>query len=462
MIHVCLLNFHTEDAYHLVIDWLGDTFRFVLKGIQAIGKAISWVFNKVLVAVEKLIEFVGFLFQWDDILQTADSINAIINAGLSYGKSQIGALKIAVDNSITTLRDTVTNGRLKAPNTATASNEQDPQSTDKMKAAQDGVAYNFGSYHMQHSGFATDSKLTPKTPSSLPKGSDEDLKRIWNSISNEVDTVKDLVEGIAQDIKDLFTPGTNTDQIFDRLKDQLIKAALDTVQNVADFLLQAISLVISELQDLGNAEIQVPVFGALWSLVTEGRPFTLFNCLSLILAIPTTILYKLAVQKAPPALKGRLTEKTFGQYVTGDPSLDPALTRDITAMSAATAVSASAVGFVVTLISFVTDSVPLDASLDSAAHGQVEKVRADGRLGVGPVAGNAIDGAIMFFDTMGLILSWPLKYKHDQDLRWAVSNSIRFRCRAMLTCLGLGTRSEQCRLPLHEPRCWLQVRHSPR
>jgi hypothetical protein len=408
------------DAFHFVIDWLGDTFRFVLDSIQAIGKAISWVFNKILVAVEKLIEFIGFLFEWQDILQTADSIITFIDVGLSYGTSQIGGLRKAVDGYIQTLRDTVTNGKLKPPNTVTASDEQDSKSTLEMKAAQNGVAYNFGSYHMQHSGVAIDSQLTPKVSSNLLTDSASDLKGIWDSISSEVGTVKDLVEGIAQDIKDLFTPRTTTDQIFDRLKDQLITAALDTVQNVADFLLQAISLIISEFQDLGNADIRVPIFGALWNVITEGRRFTLFNCLSLILAIPTTILYKLAANKAPPKLEGRLTEKTFGQYVTGDSSLDLALARDIMALGSATAVSASAIGFTVTLISFVTDSVTLDAPLKATAHGHAGDVETASKLGVGPTAGNFIDGGIMFLDSIGLILSWPLKHKHDQDLRWAV------------------------------------------
>lgn len=392
-----------------MIEWAGDVYRFVLDTVQAVGKAVSWFFNKIKVAVEKLIEFIGFLFAWDDILTTADSINVYLNAGLSYGVSQIDGLKKVVDTCIENIISTVNTGEVKPTNTATASNQQDTQATTQTQGVQGGVAYNFGAYHMQHSGFATASTIEPK-PIQNPAADENELQQIWDSCSKEVDTVKWLVERIAADIKDLFTPGTDTDQVFARLKSDMTKAALETLENVADILLSALALVIQEFQDLGNAPIKVPVFGALWDWITKGRPFTLFNCLSLILAIPTTILYKLAAQKAPPKLSGWVTEKTFQQFVTGDPGLDPELFRDMYTVATCTTVTAGALGFVATAVAFVTDSVDVASSED--------------RVAVGPALGNAIDGALMFFDTLGLVLTWPLKHKHDQDLHWAVRATI--------------------------------------
>ena len=402
---------------------MDQEFRFVLDSFQAVGKAISWVFKKITVAVDKLIDYIGFLFSWDDILQTSDTISTYINAGLSYGNTQIGELKSQIDTYLQTLRVSATRGKLKPSNVLTASNEQDPQSTDPTKAAQNGVAYNFAAYHMQHSGYATDSTIIPKIPSNSFQDSGQELKAIWDSISKEVDVVKYLVEDISQDIKDIFTPGTDTNEIFARLKDELVNAAIDTIQNVADALLEAVSLCISEFQDLGNAEIEVPIFSALWDLISDGRKFTVFNCLSLILAIPSTILFKLAAGKAPPALEGRLTEKTFGMYVTGDPKLDPTLASDIKAVTECVAVTSGGLAVIVMALTFVTDHLSVSTVKSNKLLVNNQGFQPNGHPELPTAAGNAMDAATIFLDTFTLITSWPLKYKYDQNLYWTVSHS---------------------------------------
>ena len=49
------------------------------------------------VAWEKLKEYVGFLFAWDDILNTKDTVKTIINGFLTYGEAGVGQLENKVD-----------------------------------------------------------------------------------------------------------------------------------------------------------------------------------------------------------------------------------------------------------------------------------------------------------------------------------------------------------------------------
>ena len=148
------------------------------------------------------------------------------------------------------------------------------------------------------------------------------LGDLWDDISREINVVKDLIVNLGKDVGGLFTPKTNTDEVFARLNDHLIDAALDTLSNVIDFLLKAISLVIQKFKELGHYKADVPIFSG-------GRDFTLFNCFSLILAIPTTIVYKIAAGRAPPKLAGQLTKSTLKHFIEGDASLDKSLVTDI-------------------------------------------------------------------------------------------------------------------------------------
>lgn len=47
------------------------------------------VFDKIKAAWDKLVEWIGFIFSWNDILETRDTINSVINAGLDFGAQKV-------------------------------------------------------------------------------------------------------------------------------------------------------------------------------------------------------------------------------------------------------------------------------------------------------------------------------------------------------------------------------------
>lgn len=47
-----------------------------------IGQAISWIFEKILEIAEKIIEWIGFIFNWSDIKATHNSIVSLVNNAL--------------------------------------------------------------------------------------------------------------------------------------------------------------------------------------------------------------------------------------------------------------------------------------------------------------------------------------------------------------------------------------------
>lgn len=391
----------------MVIEWAGEVFRFVLDSIVAIGKALSWVFAKIGVGIKKLIEFVGFLFSWNDIIDTSDSIVAYLNAGLAYGGDQLTKLDEVAKAWIEDLRVEMGN-KVKPDDIPTGTTTFDPSATSQTEQIQDGVSYNWSAYQMKHGGFTTGSSMTIQ---SSADSDDTTLKDLWDDIVKEVTVVEDLAKGIIKDIGDLFTPNTDTNQIFARLTDQLINAALDTFENVVDFMLKAISIVLRKIGEMGNYKIEVPVFSALWKSISGGRDFTIFNFLALVVAIPTTVMYKLVTGSAPPKLAGRLTKDTFASYVTGDPSLDPKLAKDIASLGSIAAISVGVLSMELTIITMAIDSV----SGSLGAEG--------GAVAVGPVLGNIIDSVTISLGTAAAIFTWPLKYKHDQELHWGVSEA---------------------------------------
>lgn len=59
--------------------------------------AIQWVFQKIGAAFEKIVEWLGFIFSWGDILDTSDQITNMVNGLLSFGTNFFTIGGILVD-----------------------------------------------------------------------------------------------------------------------------------------------------------------------------------------------------------------------------------------------------------------------------------------------------------------------------------------------------------------------------
>ncbi|KAF4970562.1 hypothetical protein FZEAL_10010 [Fusarium zealandicum] len=74
-----------------------DVYRAVLDTVEAIVGAVEWVFDKIKTAVEKLIRFIEFLFQWDDIKRTKQVTHNLVKYYLVHTVSSLGTAKDSFD-----------------------------------------------------------------------------------------------------------------------------------------------------------------------------------------------------------------------------------------------------------------------------------------------------------------------------------------------------------------------------
>lgn len=79
----------------------------------------------------------------------------------------------------------------------------------------------------------------------------------------------------------------------------LLKASISAVKVMANGLLRLVKELLTKIADIGNAEINIPIFSWLYKKIA-GHPLTLFDAISLIIAIPTTIFAKIITGKTPP------------------------------------------------------------------------------------------------------------------------------------------------------------------
>jgi hypothetical protein len=72
-----------------VVTLAGETLEFVIDTIDKVGKAISWIWDKLKIAFEKLMEFLAFLFGWGDVIDAKRSIHKLLDSSLDWGSDQV-------------------------------------------------------------------------------------------------------------------------------------------------------------------------------------------------------------------------------------------------------------------------------------------------------------------------------------------------------------------------------------
>ena len=66
-----------EDAWEFVVKIGEAIYRCVLEVVEDFVSAVRWVFDKIVTAIEDLIEFLQYLFEWDDFKRTKDVIKNV-------------------------------------------------------------------------------------------------------------------------------------------------------------------------------------------------------------------------------------------------------------------------------------------------------------------------------------------------------------------------------------------------
>lgn len=79
--------------------------------VDQVGKVLSVIFSKILELGEKLIQWLGFLFNWDDISATKDSIVNMVQDALDEGPNALESLKEKSTKFFESLKKSVSQDR---------------------------------------------------------------------------------------------------------------------------------------------------------------------------------------------------------------------------------------------------------------------------------------------------------------------------------------------------------------
>ncbi|RLL95242.1 hypothetical protein CFD26_105060 [Aspergillus turcosus] len=281
-----------DDIYHFLVQ-IGDRiYHTVMDCYNAIAGAIEFVMNKIEVAFEKVVTWLGFVFNWSDIKHTHLVMKNIVKQYTYQVVNTIDGLEGDISNAFTRLEQAVSAwGGVTDPGVSNGSLEQNSSHVQGSNTPQS----NWAIHHTKNrQSVAT---TTYNEPTNNPSGLTGVLEDLQNLYDDELGDVKDLISQMKKDCVNNFSNLTPI-QVIQRVMAILAEFALKSAQNVITTVIDVAKLLIDTVLDYLDAPLNIPIISPLYRKFV-GDDLSFLDLVCLIGAIPTTIIYKLITKTAP-------------------------------------------------------------------------------------------------------------------------------------------------------------------
>ena len=304
-------------AINATIHWVIDGAKYVFKGlitkVQQAFDIVEGVFETIGAAFDRLFNWLGFLFNWNDIVLTTKAIKFLIGQSHQVMSAALSTVKAIVDGAIGDWSNIV-------------DSNIDAWVNDVM-GKESPLTLTAGTPTVPGTSFATGNNVVMSAfAANVGAATEGTLKSLTASIGDEVATsLQAQLQECAQDFQSdaSFADAatyfqTMAQTLFDspseairaglagllKVAAGMIEFALEEVQKVFDALVDALQSAVDAAFELLAAEWYIPVVSELYKWATKSSTDpTPGDVVALTIALPTTVLYKITFNSAPFADK---------------------------------------------------------------------------------------------------------------------------------------------------------------
>jgi hypothetical protein len=282
--------------YHFLVTVAGQAYDVVLDCVAAVVHAAELVFAKIMVLLDDLIKWLGFIFEWSDILRTHRVMKNIFTQYSDKAIGDLGTLHTDLQNAFTSATDYIKawTGIPANPPAGLTSGVDSVTGSSQPAPGMNTPQSNWGLYHLKSS--AGDASVSP--PGTGFSGDLESiLQPLLTALSQEQGVLQGASNSFQNDIIDKIHDLSLT-QVIEGVFAIITDALLESVENVLLAAIDVFAALIKGALDLLTMPIDVPVISSVYQSVT-GDDLSLLDLICLVAAIPATIGYKLTTGAAP-------------------------------------------------------------------------------------------------------------------------------------------------------------------
>jgi hypothetical protein len=287
----------------LFIESVEYFFEQVIRVVEDAFDIVESVLAKVKVFFERTFEWIGFLFDWTDIVLTHEALSYTIDQTLGFLEGAVSGMQTLVDNGITNVQARLASLFQDAIRNIAQSYSLGgyDDANQQMSPMFSGASANNLLYNalIDNGGSARMTSAPRPLPENNPFGP------AMRKLTELADFTRS--EAAFSSAVQYFTNlGGSPDQIFAQLLSALMEIAEGLLQAVLSGAKAAVDAVFAVARDIISAlrgmlqnEWDIPLVSPLFAYFTNGAKLNTLNLMSIIVAAPTTILYKAVNGQTP-------------------------------------------------------------------------------------------------------------------------------------------------------------------
>jgi hypothetical protein len=278
----------SSGAWQLLVRIGGQPFQAVLNTIESIAESAYHVLTMIVDDIKKVLEYLEFLFEWNDITRTKKVLKTMLTVFLSYGVDQIEAVRAGLDQQLLDAEAALAAWAGEPPSWAGLSSDTPAQMSGS--APEQSSPGAMLSYHYQNNADNTTSASDLSREVADPS---DDLAAV---LEREGDTLYGAVENLI-DLGGRL-PSMQLPDILTELVAIIGEAVLESTRNILDAAFDVISDVAKMVVTVLDTPIHIPVVSDVLNFF--GVPdFSILDIICWIGAIPATLLCKISTGRTP-------------------------------------------------------------------------------------------------------------------------------------------------------------------
>lgn len=319
------------DGIGRVLFEIGDkVFEAVIEFAQQAMDFVQGVWNWLKVKLRQLFEWLAFLFDIGDIVRVAEAAEHNTQVLLDFTVAGVEHVKEMILGGIDTMKenleatvDTFIKELLKEDNPSYDQfSKQEEMSDDQAYQLEHNI---FANAYEQNGGLASEKGATSVTLMTQTALSDS-LDGLVTMLEDLADNFQfgDGKEAFDEAIEYFTAIGDNPNDVINLLMSGIIKTmesvtlfALDAARGVMATLMDLIKEVVEAFRGLLFTEWEIPVLSQLYKLFAgKTLSIRIVQLTSYLIAVPSTLIYKLATGTAP--FPGQAALDAYKNYITVD------------------------------------------------------------------------------------------------------------------------------------------------
>jgi len=295
---------------HLVVQAVEDGLKLIVNGVlhaviqfaEQVWSAVDWFFKDVLgIDLEALLKWLGFIFGWGDILKTKQAYVKVFDSGLDQITRVIQEAETHVDQFFAMIEEKLVGKNLAeklgdhGSQPATDGNGPANILMDLLTGGNPAVDWIFSK--------VKDLNLFKEIEGGIAGDFGQVVKKIEHIFTRllreEFEDMQDTVQASVRFVIENLTQ-LSISQVLEQVLKILAAGLLEMTKDAVLAFLDIVMGIVKSVKKILNQPLKIPFLSALYKdFIDPGNELTALSLASLVLAIPSTIIFKIATGQAP-------------------------------------------------------------------------------------------------------------------------------------------------------------------